>query len=82
MAVKTDVGYCKVCQNLTEFEVCPVCNDKLEKNGKTYSCSGRHCFDISKEAVNEIARLMNGGEGKNMVLPHEIVRLRYEDIIR
>lgn len=28
MAVKTDVGYCKVCQNLTEFEVCPVCNDK------------------------------------------------------
>lgn len=27
ISVKTDVGYCKICQNLTEFEVCPVCSD-------------------------------------------------------
>lgn len=27
IAVKTDVGYCKVCQNLTEYEVCPICSD-------------------------------------------------------
>ena len=36
---------------------------------------------ISTEAVKELARLMNGGIGNNIVLPHEIVRLRYEDII-
>lgn len=27
IAVKTDVGYCKVCQNLTEYEICPICSD-------------------------------------------------------
>lgn len=36
---------------------------------------------ISTEAVKELARLMNGGVGGNIVLPHEIVRIRYEDII-
>lgn len=36
---------------------------------------------ISTAAVKELARLMNGGIGSNIVLPHEIVRLRYEDII-
>jgi LacI family transcriptional regulator len=36
---------------------------------------------ISTEAVKELARLMNGGVGSNIVLPHEIVRIRYEDII-
>lgn len=27
ISVKNDVGYCCVCQNLTEFEVCPICSD-------------------------------------------------------
>lgn len=27
LSVKKDVGYCKICQNLTEFEVCPICNN-------------------------------------------------------
>ncbi len=27
ISVKKDVGYCKICQNLTEFEVCPICDD-------------------------------------------------------
>ena len=27
ISVKNDVGYCPVCQNLTEFEVCPICSD-------------------------------------------------------
>ncbi len=26
LSVKSDVGYCRICQNLTEFDVCPVCN--------------------------------------------------------
>ncbi len=25
LSVKKDVGYCKTCQNLTEYEVCPIC---------------------------------------------------------
>ena len=50
--------------------------------GKQMNTIRQNFSNISKEAVNEIARLMNGGEGKNVVLPHEIVRLRYEDIIR
>lgn len=27
IAVKTDVGYCSICQNLTEYEICPICSD-------------------------------------------------------
>lgn len=27
ISAKKDVGYCKICQNLTEYEVCPVCSD-------------------------------------------------------
>lgn len=27
ISVKNDMGYCSVCQNLTEFEVCPICSD-------------------------------------------------------
>ena len=27
ISVKNDVGYCSVCRNLTEFEVCPICSD-------------------------------------------------------
>lgn len=50
--------------------------------GKQMNTIRQNFSNISKEAVNEIARLMNGGEGRNVVLPHEIVRLRYEDIIR
>jgi len=50
--------------------------------GKQMNTIRQNFSNISKEAVNEIARLMNGGEGQNVVLPHEIVRLRYEDIIR
>lgn len=27
ISAKTDVCYCKICQNLTEFDVCPICSD-------------------------------------------------------
>ena len=50
--------------------------------GKQMNTINQNFSNISKEAVNEIARLMNGEEGRNVILPHEIVRLRYEDIIR
>lgn len=52
MAVKTDVGYCKVCQNLTEFEVCPVCND--DNRSKSLICVVETPKDVSAfERTNE-----------------------------
>lgn len=32
ISVKNDVGYCKVCQNLTEFDICPICGDMRRDN--------------------------------------------------
>ena len=49
--------------------------------GKLMNTVKQNFSTISEEAVKELARLMNGGEGKGIILPHEIVRLRYEDII-
>ena len=50
--------------------------------GKQMNTIRQNFSGISKEAVKELARLMDGGEGRNVIMPHEIVRLRYEDIIR
>lgn len=36
---------------------------------------------ISAEAIKEIYRLMNGGEGRNIVLDYKLVRMQYQDII-
>lgn len=36
---------------------------------------------ISAEAIKELHRLMNGGEGKNIVLDYKLVRMQYQDII-
>jgi len=49
--------------------------------GKQMNTVRQNFSSISEEAVKELARLMSGGTGINTVLPHEIVRLRYEDII-
>ena len=49
--------------------------------GKLMNTVKQNFSTISEEAVKELARLMNGGSGSNIVLPHEIVRIRYEDII-
>ena len=50
--------------------------------GKQMNTIRQNFSGISKEAVNELAKLMDGGEGRYVIMPHEIVRLRYEDIIR
>lgn len=39
-------------------------------------------FYVASEAVKELSYLLNGGEGRNRVLGYELVRMRYEDIIR
>lgn len=36
---------------------------------------------IASEAVAECVRLMSGDKGRKVILPHELVRLEYEDII-
>lgn len=50
--------------------------------GKQMNTIRQNFSSISTQAVKELARLMSGGEGNEIILPHEIVRLRYEDIIR
>lgn len=50
--------------------------------GKQMNTIRQDFSNISREAVKELARLMEGGIGRNVIMPHEIVRLRYEDIIR
>jgi LacI family transcriptional regulator len=36
---------------------------------------------IAAESVREVYRLMNGAEGRKIIMPHEIVRMKYEDVI-
>lgn len=36
---------------------------------------------IASEAVTELKRLLDGGEGRQMVLDYELVRMKYEDVL-
>lgn len=54
------------------YFICPVCKDRLEICGNTYSCSNRHCFDISKEGyvnllMSQQSSLKRHGDDKMMV---------------
>lgn len=52
ISVKTDVGYCKICQNLTEFEVCPICSD--DRREKSVICVVETPKDVTAfERTNE-----------------------------
>ena len=52
MSVKNDVGYCKVCQNLTEYELCPICSDP--DRDQTVICVVETPKDVSAfERTNE-----------------------------
>ena len=50
--------------------------------GKQMNTVRQKFSNISKEAVCELSRLLNGESGRNIVLPYDIVRLKYEDIIK
>lgn len=74
-------------RKLTEMDIFkPVCGfDGLSLMGY----AGKHMYtvrqgfeNIASEAVRECNRLMNGGEGRKIILPHEVVRMEYEDVIR
>lgn len=52
ISVKTDVGYCRICQNLTEFEICPICND--DRRDKSVICVVETPKDVTAfERTNE-----------------------------
>lgn len=50
--------------------------------GKQMNTVKQDFFHIAEEAVRELNRLIHGGSGKEVVLEHTLVRMRYEDIIR
>ena len=50
--------------------------------GKQMNTVSQNFDRVSECAMEELQRLLNGGEGRNLVLPHTLVRLKYEDIIR
>ena len=49
--------------------------------GKQMHTVRQNFSEISAQAVREVQHLMEGGQGRNLILPHELVRLKYEDII-
>lgn len=50
--------------------------------GKQMNTVRQDFFRISAAAVEEAERLMGGAEGRNLVLDYELVRMKYQDIIR
>lgn len=49
--------------------------------GKQMNTIRQDFYAISGCAVEEIQRIMNGGEGQRIVMPHSIVKMYYQDII-
>lgn len=52
--------------------ICPICKDKLIKEGKSYYCSSKHCYDISKEGYVNLLPVqkknsLNPGDNKEMI---------------
>lgn len=71
---------------LTEMDIFhPVCGfdgiTLMGYVGKQMHTVRQNFCRVSAEAVKEIRELLNGGEGRNVVLDYELVRLKYTDII-
>lgn len=49
--------------------------------GKQMNTVRQDFYGISSRAVQEVQRLMSGETGREIVMPHEIVKLYYKDII-
>lgn len=49
--------------------------------GKQMNTVRQDFASISESAMEELQELMNGGYGKNIVMKHSLVRMKYEDII-
>lgn len=49
--------------------------------GKQMNTVKQDFVKISMEALDELNRLMQGEEGRKVIIPHSLVRMKYEDII-
>ena len=49
--------------------------------GKQMNTVRQDFASISESAMEELQELMNGGYGRNIVMKHSLVRMKYEDII-
>jgi len=49
--------------------------------GKQMNTLRQDFYGISSRAMEEVQCLMNGGEGQQVIMPHSIVKMYYEDII-
>ncbi|MBQ8878558.1 MAG: LacI family DNA-binding transcriptional regulator, partial [Lachnospiraceae bacterium] len=49
--------------------------------GKQMNTVRQNFAEVSRNAMEELHTLLAGGEGKKVVLPHQLVRMKYEDII-
>ncbi len=49
--------------------------------GKQMNTVNQNFAAISSRAMEELHELLGGGEGKNVVMEHALVRMKYEDII-
>lgn len=72
---------------LTEMDIFrPVCGfdgvTLMGYVGKQMNTVRQDFSKVAAGAVEELARLFAGGEGKQVILPHELVKLYYKDIIR
>ncbi len=77
------IGAMNACIDMDIFR--PVCGfdgiTLMGYVGKQMNTVKQNFFQISSKAVEELYRLMNGGEGMECILPHEIIKLYYRDII-
>lgn len=72
---------------LTDMDIFrPVCGfdgiSLMGYAGKQMNTVKQNFYEISAEALSECVRLMSGGRGNKIVMPHELVRLEYLDMIR
>lgn len=72
---------------LMEMDIfCPVCGFDglilMGYVGQQMNTVSQNFDHVSECAMEELQRLLSGEEGRNLVLPHTLVRMKYEDIIR
>lgn len=72
---------------LTEMDIFrPVCGfdgiTLMGYVGKQMNTVRQDFYNISSNAVKELKRLLDGEEGREVILPHSIVKMYYADIIR
>ena len=74
-------------RELTDMDIFrPVCGfdgiSLMGYAGKQMNTVKQNFFEISAEAVTECTRLMGNEKGRKIIVPHELVRIEYLDMIR